>query len=293
MSQMPLGFIPEPLTVLFENLLPSRKAPDGLLNSRKFKQIRSSIDAIGLIEPLTISKADKVTGTHLLLDGHIRLFALQELGFVDAPCLIATDDESYTYNNRLNRISTIQEHFMIRRAVDRGVTPERLSKSLDLDLEYVTKKINLLNGICSEAVMLLKDKHFSPNLSPVLRKMKPTRQVECLELMVATNNITVAYAQALLAATSSNMLVNDDKPKKIKGVTPDQMALMEREMTNLEGQFKLIEHSYGQDVLNLVLARGYLAKLLNNEAVIRFLTQSHSDLLSEFANIVNTTSLDK
>lgn len=293
MSQMQLGFIPTPMTVSFEKLLPSRKAPDGLLNSRKFKQIQSSIDAIGLIEPLTIAKADKATGTHLLLDGHIRMFALQALGFTDAPCLIATDDESYTYNNRINRLSTIQEHFMIRRAVDRGVTPERLSKSLELDLEHITKKINLLDGICSEAVRLLKDKQFSANLSPVLRKLKPTRQVECVELMVTTNNITVVYAQALLAATPSNMLVNEDRPKKIKGVTAGQMTLMEREMTNLEVQFKLVEQSYGQDVLNLVLAKGYLAKLLDNEAVIRFLTQRQPDLLGEFANIVQTASLDK
>lgn len=293
MSQMPLGFIPDPMTVLFERLLPSRKAPEGLLSSRKFKQILSSIDAVGLIEPLTIGKPDKVTGMHLLLDGHIRMFALKELGFTDAPCLVALDDESYTYNNRVNRLSTIQEHFMICRAVDRGVTAARLSKSLELDVEHITKKINLLDGICSEAVRLLKDKHFSANLSPVLRKMKPTRQVECVELMVATNNITVSYSQALLAATPSNMLVGEAKPKKLAGVTPEQMAIMEREMTNLEGQFKLVEQSYGQDVLNLVLAKGYLAKLLNNEAVIRFLTQNHSDLLSEFSSIVNTASLDK
>ena len=119
MSQMPLGFIPEPITVHFDKLLPSRKAPDGLLNSRKFKQILSSIDAVGLIEPLTIGKADKVSGMHLLLDGHIRMLALKELGFSDALCLIATDDESYTYNNRVNRLSSIQEHFMICRAVAR------------------------------------------------------------------------------------------------------------------------------------------------------------------------------
>jgi hypothetical protein len=293
MRQTPLGFVPEPITVSFDKLLPSRKAPDGLSHSRKFKQIISSIDAIGLIEPLTIAKSDKVSGMHLLLDGHIRMFALQELGFTDAPCLIATDDESYTYNNRINRLSTIQEHFMIRRAVDRGVTPARLSKSLELDIEHITKKINLLDGICNEAVRLLKDKHFSANLSPVLRKLKPTRQVECVELMVATNNITVAYAQALLAATPSNMLVNEDKPKKVKGVTAEQMAKMEREMTNLEGQFKLVEQSYGQDVLNLVLAKGYLAKLLDNEVVIRFLTQNQPDILSEFSSIVQTASLDK
>ena len=293
MNQMPLGFIPDPITVSFDKLLPSRKAPDGLLNSRKFKQIISSIDAIGLIEPLTIGKADKVSGMSLLLDGHIRMFAMQELGFTNAPCLIATDDEGYTYNNRVNRLSTIQEHFMIRRAVDKGVTPARLSKSLELDIEHITKKINLLDGICSEAVRLLKDQHFSANLSPVLRKLKPTRQVECVELMVATNNITVTYAQALLAATPSNMLVNDDKPKKVKGVTAEQMAKMEREMTNLEGQFKLVEQSYGQDVLNLVLAKGYLAKLLDNDAVIRFLSQNQPDVLSEFSNIVQSASLDK
>lgn len=293
MSQLPLGFVPEPVTIAFDKLLPSHKPPEGLALSRKFKQIVSSIDAVGLIEPLTIGKADKVSGMHLLLDGHLRMMALQELGFSDAPCLMALDDETYTYNNRINRLSTIQEHFMIRRAVERGVTPAKLASSLDIDFEHVLKKLNLLDGICIEAVRLLKDKHFSANLSPVLRKMKPTRQVECVELMVATNNVTVVYANALLAATSSTMLVSEGKPKKIRGVTPEQMAIMEREMSNVENQFKLLEQSYGQDILNLVLARGYLAKLIGNEAVIRFLTHKHEDFLNEFSNIVNTTSLDK
>lgn len=293
MNQNHLGFIPEPITVAFDKLLPSRKAPDGLMNSRKFKQIISSIDAVGLIEPLTIAKADRASGMHLLLDGHIRMFALQSLGFTDSPCLIAKDDESYTYNNRINRLSTIQEHFMIRRAVERGVTPARLAKSLELDLDHISKKINLLDGICAEAIQLLKDQHFSANLSPVLRKLKPTRQVECVELMVATNNVTVAYAQALLAATPSELLVKESGPKKVKGVTADQMAKMEREMANLEGQFKLVEQSYGQDVLNLVLAKGYLTKLLDNEAVIRFLSQNTPDILREFSAIVQAVSLDK
>lgn len=113
MTQMHLGFVPEPITVAFEKLLPSRKPPEGLAHSKKFKQIVASLDAIGLIEPLTIAKADKATGLYLLLDGHIRMFALQELGFSSALCLIAKDDESYTYNNRINRLSTIQEHFRL------------------------------------------------------------------------------------------------------------------------------------------------------------------------------------
>lgn len=293
MSQLPLGFIPDPLTIALERILPSRKPPDNLLNSRKFKQIQSSIEAVGLIEPLTVGRADKSSGLHILLDGHIRLLALKQIGFVDAPCLVATDDESYTYNNRINRLSTIQEHFMIRRAVERGVTPERLAKALSADIGHIIKKMNLLDGICMEAAEMLKDQQFSASIGPVLRKLKPTRQVECVELMVTTNNITVAYAQALLAATPPNMLVGEAKPKKLGGVTAEQMAKMEREMGNLQGQFKLAERSYGENVLNLVLARGYLAKLLDNDAIVRFLSQNQPDVLAEFENIVQTVSLDK
>ncbi len=289
----PLGFIPEPLTIPLDRILPSRKIPEGLLGSRKFKQIKSSIDAVGLIEPLIIGQADKTSGLHVLLDGHIRLLLLREMEFTDAPCLVATDDESYTYNNRINRLSTIQEHFMIRRAVERGVTPDRLAKALNVDISNIHKKMNLLDGICAEAAELLKDQHFSANIGSVLRRMKPTRQVESIELMVAANNITVAYAQALLAATPSELLVGEVKSRKLRGVTSEQMAKMEREMGNIQGQYKLIEQTYGQDVLNLVLAKGYLVKLLDNAAVIRYLRQNQPDVLAEFENVVQTVSLDQ
>ncbi|MCL9845848.1 plasmid partitioning protein RepB C-terminal domain-containing protein [Ralstonia solanacearum] len=287
-----LGFIPEPLTIPIERILPSRKAPEGIQHSAKFKQIVASIETIGLIEPLSVGKVDKRNGLHLLLDGHIRLLALKELEFVDAPCLVATDDESYTYNNRLNRVSTIQTHVMIRRALERGVPREKLAKALNVDVRHIVTQARLLNGVCPEAAELLKDHHFSPILGTVLRKLKPTRQIECVELMIATNNVTVAYAQALLAATPSNLLVCESKSRKLGGVTAEQMAKMEREMGNLQGQVKMVEQSYGQDVLNLVLAKGYLTKLLSNDAVFRFLSQHYPDVLHEFETLTQTLSLE-
>lgn len=292
MTKPLLGFILDPLHLPFSVILPSRKSPEGLLASRKFKQIVKSIEGIGLIEPLSVGKPDRL-GQYVLLDGHTRLVALKQLGFTDAPCLVATDDESYTYNNRVSRLSSIQEHAMIKRAIDSGISPQRLANELDVDIRHLLKKLNLLDGICPEAAELLRDQTFSPNLGVVLRKLKPTRQIECVELMVSTNNITVAYAQALVAATPSNLLVGETKPRKIAGVNADQMAKMEREMGNLHEQFKLAEQSYGQDILNLVLAKGYLAKLMANEAVLRHLTRNHSDVLNEFDNIVRMVALDK
>lgn len=292
MSDVSLGFIPESLTVPLEQILPSRKMATEIGSSRKFKQIRASIEEVGLIEPLSITPKQKNSTNHLLLDGHVRLLALKELGYSEVPCLIAKDDESYTYNSRINRLSTIQEHYMIRRAVARGVSKERLARALSVDLSHMEKKITLLDGICAEATELLKDRQFSADISRVIRKMKPTRQIECVELMVSADSVTVSYAEALLVATPSEMLTDGKKPQKLHGVTQEQMLRMEREMANLQGQYKMVEQTYGQDMLNLVLARGYLVKLLENKAVAKHLRQRHTEVLEQFENIIETTALD-
>ena len=290
MSQVELGFVLEPLSMPIDKILPSRQVPEGLLISRKFAQIKASIEAVGLIEPLSVGKLDK--GKRVLLDGHIRLIALRDLGYTEVPCLESTDDESFTYNNRINRLSTIQEHHMLRRAVERGVSAQRLAVALDIDVNTINKKMTLLDGLCTEVVDLLKDQTFSAEVARVLRKMKPTRQVECVELMLSANTITVSYAEAMLMATPSALLVDEKKVTKQAGVTQEQMAKMEREMGNLQGQYKLVEQTYGQDVLNLVLAKGYLTKLLANKPVARYLKQKQPELLTEFEAIVQAASLD-
>lgn len=292
MSKVAIGFDLESLTVPVDKILPSRKAPVGISTSRKYMQIRSSIQEIGLIEPLSVGPANPKTGQYVLLDGHIRLIALQELNCSEVPCLVATDDESYTYNSRINRLSTIQEHYMIRRAIQRGVTSERLAKALSVDPRTIERKATLLEGICPEAAELLKDRQFPTDISRVLRKMKPTRQVECVELMVSANTLTISYIEAMLVATPAAMLVEGKKPAKLTGLSQEQMAKMEREMSNLQGQYKMVEQTYGQDVLNLVLAKGYLSKLLENKSVTRYLKQRQPEVLAEFEVIVETVSLD-
>lgn len=293
MSTVALGFIPEPLNIPIDKILLSRKLPPETANLRKFVQIKASIEEVGLIEPLSVVPAEKGSEMHILLDGHLRLLALQEMGHSEACCLVATDDESYTYNSRINRLSTVQEHFMIRRAIERGVTPQRLAKALNVNVSQISKKLTLLNGLCPEVVELLADRQFSADISRVLRKMKPTRQVECVELMVSANNITSAYAEAMLVATPANLLVEGKKPQRMAGCSQEQITKMEREMSNLQVQYKSVEQTYGQDVLHLVLAKGYLAKLLENKSVSRYLKQREPEVYAEFETIVQTVSIDQ
>jgi ParB-like chromosome segregation protein Spo0J len=292
MSRVALGFVPEPRRITIEAILPSRRPPEGLAQSRKYKQILSSIAEVGLIEPLTVAPLEGEEGKVALLDGHMRLLALRELGIVEVPCLEALDDESYTYNNRINRLSSIQEHYMIRRALERGVTPERLAKALSVDISHVRKKMNLLDGICPEVTGLLEDRQFSAEISRIIRKMKPLRQVECVELMISANNLTVPYAEALLASTADEMLVESKQIPRLRGISKEQMQRMEREMNNLQGQYRSVEQSYGQDVLTLVLVRGYLVKLLANPEVVSFMRSKASEILEQFELLAATNSIE-
>jgi hypothetical protein len=174
---------------------------------------------------------------------------------------------------------------MILKAVERGASDARIAKALNIDVKTLQQKKQLLVGICPEAADILKDKHVTLKAFWALRKMVAFRQIEAAELMVAMNKYTVSYANSLLAATPQSQLIEPQKPKVIRGLSGDQIALMERESKNLEREFKMAEQSYGADHLDLVLAKGYLGKLLGNARIVRYLAQHYKDLLQEFQKV--------
>ena len=273
-------------------ILPLKLLKPSLRSTQKYQQVLSSIREVGIIEPLTVFPQNGGSGMYLLLDGHVRLEALKQLGHTSVRCLIATDDEAYTYNRRVNRIATIQEHNMILKAIKSGISEERIAKVLNLNLTSIRQKRDLLDGICREAVELLKNKHMSPHLFGVLKKMKPMRQIEVAELMGTASNFSVPYAKALLAATRPEMLVDPEKHRIVDGLTPEQVSKMQREMEVLQRDLKVIEDDHGNEVLNLVLGRGYLAKLFAAPRVVRYLNQQHADIFRELQAIVEGSSLE-
>jgi hypothetical protein len=284
MTKLAEAFDRDILHLTLDRLLPSRMLGKDVPRSRKFEQIRVSMQEIGLIEPLSVTQPDARSGLCTVLDGHVRLAAARELGWQTVACLCSRDDEGYTYNKRVNRLATVQEHFMILRALERGVAEERLGRALDLDIGTIRRKRDLLSGICPEAVELLKEAHFHQEVTRHLRKMKPARQVECVELMLSVNNFSATYAEALLAATPAAHLV---------GLSMDQIARMEQEMSLVQSRFKAIEQSYNRNVMQLVLARGYVAKLLGNDAVSRWLGRHQPEVRDEFCAIVSAATLDE
>lgn len=155
-----------------------------------------------------------------------------------------------------------------------------------MDLALIRRKRTLLNGICPEAAELLKAKHCPVNSFRSLRKMKPLRQIQAAELMIAANNYTVAYTEAILAATDADDLVDPASKKEPVGVTREQAERMKAEMASLQKNIKLIEETLGPDHLRLVVAGRYVERLLTNDRLIRYLEKNHGEILGELKQIV-------
>ncbi|TCB82976.1 chromosome partitioning protein ParB [Acinetobacter sp. ANC 3791] len=274
-----------------DQLLLSKTILKSTVYTKKYGQIKASIKDIGIIEPLAVAPTSN-KAQYILLDGHIRFEVLKELGYTEIPCLLSSDDENYTYNKKINRLATIQEHFMIRRAIEQGVDEERLAIALNIDIKSIRSKTNLLQGICPEVIELLKNREVSPNIFPLLRKMKSVRQIECVELMLSLNNLTVPYAKALLMTTDGNMLNNPKQKIKKSDITFEAIKKIENDRANLQIQFKILEQSYAQDTLNLVLAVGYLKKLLSNNNIENYLNKNHLEIYSELKAIIQASATE-
>jgi ParB-like chromosome segregation protein Spo0J len=283
MSAAKIAFEMRKQTVEVAKLLPTKvvKEPH---NIRRYEAIVESLPELGLIEPLMVYP--QKSGDHwLVLDGHLRLLALKQLGWKMVEIIVASEDDRYTYNARVNKLPSIQAHKMIVKAVKNGVKPERIAKALSMPLETVNTLMNLLDGINADAVELLKDKHITAAAIRLLRKVTGLRQIEIAEVMVSANNFTKPYAEALVLATPKDQMVSPHEPKKKAGMTGEELARMEREMEALEKDFKNIEANYTENMMSLTLARGYIKRLIENSRVAKHLREHHGELLPEFETI--------
>ncbi len=198
------------LRMRIADIVPLRATSDRVRASIKYGQIAASIGEVGIIEPPVVVRDVLNAEQYRLLDGHLRLDILRARGETEVVCLIATEDEAFTYNRRLSRLATIQEHRMILNALKKGVAEERLARALNVNIASIRKKRNLLAGICPEAANLLLDKHVPMEAFTEMRRLKPMRQIVAAEMMIAMNRYSASYARSIVAGTPDDQSNSQD-----------------------------------------------------------------------------------
>jgi ParB-like chromosome segregation protein Spo0J len=127
------------LRVAIAHIQPLKLVSSAIKKTPKYVQIAASIREVGIVEPPVVARDRSEPGKYLLLDGHLRIDVLKDMGETDVTCLVSIDDEAFTYNKRVNRLAIIQEHRMILKAVERGVPEERIAKALNVDVQSIVR----------------------------------------------------------------------------------------------------------------------------------------------------------
>jgi len=96
MTDVKIGFEMRKIRLSLALIFPVRQVKDPEKTVHRYNTIRASIKEVGLVEPLTVRQRKGEAGAYLLLDGHLRLLALKELGETEVDCVIVNDDESFT-----------------------------------------------------------------------------------------------------------------------------------------------------------------------------------------------------
>lgn len=118
------------------------------------------------------------------------------------------------------------------------------------------------------------------------------RQIEMAELMSAANNYSTSYAKCLYAMTPEGQRLAEERPAESEhGLAADDVAKMRREMENARKDYKVIESTHGDNVLQLTVAIGYLKNLVANSRVARYLAHHHAEIGAEFHRLIESPDL--
>jgi ParB-like chromosome segregation protein Spo0J len=285
-----MAFEGETMILPLAKILPTKTISANVKAGCTYQTVEASVGVVGIVEPLVVFR--QPDDTYILLEGHSRLSVLQKAGEKFAECLVSTDDEKLTYKRQVSHIAPIQANKMIVKALDAGVPEERLAKALNRPMSTIRTSRTLLVGICDEALELLKDKPIKDAALRLFKHVKPLRQIEMAEMMIKMANYAEGYAAAIVSRTKEDQLAESANVKRPGRPKPEDLARMEAEMQALERDILLIDDSYGRNMVNLTIARGYVKKLVQNAKVVRYLAAKHGDLLTEFQRIEEAASLE-
>jgi len=275
--------------VPIEKLVPLNKRKTKLKTSAGFRKIVSSIEVLGLIEPLCVYREN---GNYVILDGFLRYKACQELGITVVPCLLFRDKEAYTYNRMVNRLSPVQEIRMLRKSLE---TLDQSTIAQVFGLKTIQYRLGtaLMSQLHQSVVEALDRNLVGRQCAQELTHVKHARQVEILAEMEKTGDYSMPFARTLVLKTPASLRIR--KKGKRKSPWQKQVSRKRELVAKLEEIEKRhdfhtnVYNQYSTDLLRLV---SYVRKLITNESLRSYLTSRYAEILQRFEGIVFETDGD-
>jgi ParB-like chromosome segregation protein Spo0J len=90
-GEIKIGFEYATIDLSLDRIIPIKIVAPVIRNSQKYQQILASIREVGIVEPPAVTPDKQAKGRYILLDGHLRIEALKEIGEKQVTCLLSAD----------------------------------------------------------------------------------------------------------------------------------------------------------------------------------------------------------
>lgn len=252
------------------------------VTKREYDRILASIKSVGLVEPLVVFPEN---GDYLILDGVQRYRALVELGVGVAPCIMGKQREAFTGNRMVNRVSPVQEHRMIEKAldeVDEGVIAAALGIST---IDHRLKK-TLLKQLHADVAAAYDAGKITRACAREFTHVKPHRQKEILRAMEGYKDFGTAFARALIVKTPAHQRENRGRKHNPWNKTSQRKSDLLKKLADAEQKHDFYSQLYKQYSVDLLRLAIYARSLLTNTRLREYLDQNHPAIVARFETII-------
>jgi len=256
---------------------------------RGFRRILSSIEKLGLIEPLC---AYEEGGLYIILDGYLRFLACQELGYETVPCIIYEDKEAYTYNRMVNKLSGYQEIRMLRKSLE-SIDEKTIAATFGMKTIRYRLATHLMHQLHPTVAQAFEHEQIGKHAATEMAAAKPERQAVMLKEMKRVNDFTPAFIRALVLKTPPELRNPDRNPRqsrsKARGEEKEKRFTLVERLEEAEKQHDFYTNLYRQYSADLLKMALYVRKVITTPVIRAHLEQHHTATLSDLTSIVMET----
>ncbi|MCX6996616.1 MAG: ParB N-terminal domain-containing protein [Kiritimatiellaeota bacterium] len=250
-----------------------------------FLRIRSSIKAIGLIEPLCVFPEGN---GYVILDGYLRFRACADLKIEIVPCIVFPNKEAYTFNRMVNRLSGYQEMRMLRKSLE--TLDERTIADVfgmrSIRYRLAPTLVEQLHPKVAEAFETdLLGKAAAREMSCVL----PERQAEMLKEMKRVHDFSPAFIRALILKTPPELRNPKRNPKKPWSEDKKKRGELVSRLEEAEKQHDFYTKLYRQYTADLLKMTLYVRKIVTTPDLNAYLQEHQTTTLRDLSQLVLET----
>lgn len=255
--------------------------------NRKYRKIVSSIENLGMIEPLSVYREGD---SFILLDGYLRLKAAQELNIDELPCFLYEDRDTYTFNAMRNELSPLQESKMLKKAISHGVDEKDLAAVLNVRIDRLRRTRALAEKLVPKAQELLEKKVIFRNTAEQLKRVTEERQHMILDKMEEVNNFNASYAKVLVLKSPESMV---RKPAAVNPVNPESSKKrLYTEIKKGDEEIAFYAQRYKQDMKELMKQVVFFRTLLERDTTSEYLNQNYPQMVKDVQKILARSETD-